>query len=78
MFGDPEPVVVGELLAEVEVLAGGEFVGDDVRLTGLAGLGLPTGLGTVTEGLTTRLGCGVGRRCSLPRCVCVAVGELRC
>ena len=61
--GDPVAVALDELVAEEDGLVGGELLGDDVGLTDLVGLGLPTGLGTVTEGLTTRLGRGVGRGC---------------
>ena len=55
-----ETVEVGELLAEEDGLVGGELLGDVVGLTDLVGFGLPLGLGTTAEGVTTRLDVGVG------------------
>ena len=72
--GDDEP------LSEDDGLVDDELVGDFVGLTDLLGFGLPLGLGTVTEGFTTRLGDGVGLlgEAWLTRCVGVVAGELRC
>ena len=72
--------MVGEPLAEEDGLVGGELLGDVVGLTDFVGFGLPLGLGTVTEGFTTRLGDDVGLIGGgwLTRCVGVVAGELRC
>jgi hypothetical protein len=55
------------LLADADGLTVGDVFGDGVGLTDFVGCGLPAGLGDVVGGCTTRLGCGVGLGCGLPR-----------